>query len=117
MVPRCYGIKYFEKGLLTTKTTRLFLGVFEVFEKARGVPSRRTLIFLTVGVPRRVTKLFRIDEENLRCGEIQIGGNSFRKTWYFLGKSLFFYENHTISAKNTNFCEFCEKDARFQRKC
>ena len=34
---------------------------------------------------------------------------------YFLGKSLFSYENHSISTKNVNFCEFCEKDARFQR--
>ena len=25
------------------------------------------------------------------------------------------YENHLISAKNTNFCEFCEKDARLQK--
>ena len=47
--------------------------------------------------------------------EIQIGGNSFRKILYFLGKSLFFYENHSISAKNVNFCELCEKDTRFQK--
>ena len=49
----------------------------------------------------------------MRCSEIQIGGNSFMKILYFLGKSSFFNENHSISAKNTNFCEFCEKDARF----
>ena len=43
-----------------------------------------------------------------------MGGNSFRKIRYFLGKSLFSYGNHSISTKNTTtFCEFCEKDARF----
>ena len=40
--------------------------------------------------------------------EIQTGGNSFRKITTF-------YENHYISAKHTNFCEFREKDARFQK--
>ena len=51
----------------------------------------------------------------MRCGEIQIGGNSFRKIRYLLGEIVIFYENHSISAKNVNFCEFCEKDARFQK--
>ena len=51
----------------------------------------------------------------MRCGEIQIGGNRFRKILYFLGKALFFYENHSISAKNVNFYEFCENDASFQQ--
>ena len=52
MVPRCYGIKYFEKGLLTTKNTRLCLGIFEVFEKAGGVSKQAHSYFLNVGVPR-----------------------------------------------------------------
>ena len=50
----------------------------------------------------------------MMVAEIQIGRNSFRKIRYSLGKSLCFNENHSISAKNVNFCEFCEKDARFQ---
>ena len=58
-------------------------------------PTKRELprsYFLYVGVPRWVTKLFRIEEENMRCGEIQIGGNSFRKIRYLLGRSLLFTE-------------------------
>ena len=47
--------------------------------------------------------------------EIQIGGNSFRKIRYVLGKSLFFNENQSISTDNAKLCEFCETDARFQR--
>ena len=34
----------------------------------------------------------------MRCGEIQIGGNSFRKIRYFLRKSLNFVEKLLISA-------------------
>ena len=79
MVPRCYGIDDSEKGLLITKKTRLFLGVFEVFEKRRSFSKLPHSYFLYVGVPRRVTKLFRIEEENMRFREIQIGGNMFTK--------------------------------------
>ena len=41
---------------------------------------------------------------------------NFRKVRHCLGKSLrFFYENHLFPAKNVNFCEFCKKDACFQK--
>ena len=30
-------------------------------------------------------------------------------------EAIIFYENNSISATNVNFCEFCEKDARFQK--
>ena len=55
----------------------------------------------------------------MRCGEIQIGGNSFRKIRYlfqgndyFLRRSLNFGEKHTFSEKGRHFREFCENDAR-----
>ena len=51
----------------------------------------------------------------MMVAEIQIGGNSFKKVRYFFWKIVIFYENHSISAKHVNFCEFCEKDARFQK--
>ena len=47
--------------------------------------------------------------------EIQTGGNSFRKIRYLFRKIIIFNEHHSISANNTNFCEFCKKDARFQK--
>ena len=47
--------------------------------------------------------------------EIQIGGNSFRKIRYVLGKIIICYENHSISVNNMYFCELCETDARFQK--
>ena len=48
--------------------------------------------------------------------EIQTGGNRFKKMRYFFRKiAIFVYENHSVSAKNTNFCELCEQDARFQK--
>ena len=34
---------------------------------------------------------------------------------FFYENRYFFYEHHLISAKHVNFCEFCEKDARFQK--
>ena len=68
--------------------------------------------FFYVGVARWVAKLFRIEEEIRKFRQILTGGSSFKKIWYILGKSLLFYENHSISAENANFCE---KDARFQK--
>ena len=42
---------------------------------------------------------------------------NFRKITYFFGRSLlFFYENHLSSAKNANFCEFCEKKRMFSER-
>ena len=76
MVPRSSGIKYFEKGLLLTKN---IVRVLEVFEKTRGISKRAHSYFLYVGIPTRVTKFFRRLAEDMRCGEIQIGWNSFRK--------------------------------------
>ena len=52
MVPRCYGIEGFEKGLLITEKTRKCLGVFEVFEKRRSFSKPPGSYFLYVGVPR-----------------------------------------------------------------
>ena len=48
----------------------------------------------------------------MRCGEIQIGGNSFRKIRYVLEKSLF------VFTKSLNFCENCyfQKRASILRK-
>ena len=85
MVPRCYGIEDFEKGLHTTKKRTRFR-VFDVFEKTRGISKQGHSYFLYVGVARCVTKLFRIEEENVCCREIQIGGNSFRKIKKSLGR-------------------------------
>ena len=63
------------------------------------------LLFFYLGIPRGVIKLFRIEGENVRCREIQIGGNSFNQIRCVLGKSLLHYKNHNISAKTHNFCE------------
>ena len=51
MVPRCYGIEGFEKGLHTTKN-RTRLGVFDIFEKTGGVSKLPHSYFPYVGVPR-----------------------------------------------------------------
>ena len=72
MVPRCYGIKYFEE-----QKARQFLGVFEVFEKTSRLSKLPRSYFLYVGVPRWVTKLFRIEEENMPVAEIKTVRNSF----------------------------------------
>ena len=52
MVPRCYGINNSEKGLHITKTTRKFVGVFEIFEKTSWLSKQAHSYFLYVGVPR-----------------------------------------------------------------
>ena len=88
MVLHCYGIDGSEKGLLITKKARKLLGVCEVFEKTRSFSKLPHSYFLYVGVPRWVTKLFRIEEENIRCAEIQIGGNSFRRIRYVFRKII-----------------------------
>ena len=95
-----------EKGLLITKKSRKMLGVFEVFEKTRSFSKQAHSYFLYVGVPRWVTKLFRIEGENMRCSEIQIGGNSFREIRYFSVKSCFF----------TKIIQFRRKNVHFQKK-
>ena len=84
MVPRSYGINGFENGLHITNKTRKLLGVFEVFEKTRGISKPPRSYFLYVGAARWVTKLFRIEEENMRCGEIQTGRSSFTQIGYVL---------------------------------
>ena len=89
MVLRSYRIHYFEKGVLVTRETRKCLCVFEVFEKTRGISKPPHSYFLCVGVPRRVTKLFRVAGENMRCREIQIGRN-------ISGKIRYSYGNHSI---------------------
>ena len=103
MVPRSYRIKYTENCLLITKTTRKFLDVFEVFEKTRGISKLPHSYFLYVGVPRWVTKLFRIEEENMRCAEVQVGGNCLTKIRYFLGSSAFLPIIIQLRQKTINF--------------
>ena len=79
MVPRCYGIDDREKGVLVTKTTRQLLGVFDVFEKTSWLSKPPHSYFLHVGIPRCVTKLFTIEEENMLVAEIKTDRNSFTK--------------------------------------
>ena len=76
MVPRCYRINGSENDVLVTKAS-LFLGVFEVFEKTRGLSRLPHSYFLYVGVARSVTKLFRIEEESMPVAEIKTDRNSF----------------------------------------
>ena len=40
----------------------------------------------------------------------------FQDNPVFSRKIVFFYENHSISAKNTNFCELCEKICTFSER-
>ena len=54
-----------------------------VFEKTSWLSKTARSYFLYVGVPRRVTKLFRIEEEHMRCIEIRSPLNEIRKRWYF----------------------------------
>ena len=85
MVARSYGINSFEKGLFITQTLK-FLYVSEVFENVRGISKQAHSYFLYVGFPRGATKFFGIEGEKMRCSEIQIGGNSFRKIQYAFRK-------------------------------
>ena len=79
MVPRCYGIKYTKKGLLVTEKLVSFYVFFEVFEKTSWLSKLPHSYFLYVGVARWVTKLFRIEEENMPVAEIKTDRNSFTK--------------------------------------
>ena len=66
-----------------------------------------------------MTKLSRIGKEKLLMVEIQIGGDSFRKIKYLLGKSLRFYKHQSISAKDDTFRRkntFQKKGATLARK-
>ena len=62
-------------------------------------------------------------ETTLRLLTFRGGGRYFGGRHYFGGpeatisgvEAIIFYENHLISAKNVNFYELCEKDARFQK--
>ena len=63
------------KGIHITKK----LCVFEVFEKTSWLSKLPHSYFLYVGVPRWVTKLFRIEEENMPVAEIKADRNSFTK--------------------------------------
>ena len=118
MVPRCYGIEYSEKAYSITTQTRKMLGALE---KTRSFSKPPRSYFLYVGTPRRVTKLFRIEEENMRCGEIQIGGNSFRKIRHAFRKIIIFLTNITnFRWKTVTFrkkgCHACEKRRAYTRK-
>ena len=86
--------------------------VFEVFEKTRGVSKLPHSYFLYVGVARWVTKLFRIEGENMRCREIQIGRNSFRKIRYFVTNIL------QLRRKTTMFKQIpADQKARVVQTC
>ena len=52
MVPHCYGINSFEKGLLITKQNRKLLCVFEISEKTSWLSKPPHSYFLSVGAPR-----------------------------------------------------------------
>ena len=101
MVPRCYGIDDSENSAYSSQKTSNCSCVFEAFEKTRSFAKRALSYFPCVGDPGWVTKLFRIEGENMRCGEAQIGGNSFRKIRYFVDCASLFFTSITQNRRNT----------------